>query len=86
VADRVPASPSSSSTPLASFNYTDPKPFVDPIGEDFFNILLGPLAFVINIQAGDHPEDKKEAISANFVRSHSPEVAHTLSPRAVISG
>ena len=47
---------------------------------------LGPLAFVINIQAGDHPEDKKEAISANFVRSHSPEVAHTLSPRAVISG
>jgi hypothetical protein len=40
VADRVPASSSSSSTPLAFFNYTDPKPFVDPIAEAFFNILL----------------------------------------------
>ena len=41
MADRVPASPSSSSTPLASFHYTDLQPFVDPIGEDFLNTLLG---------------------------------------------
>ena len=40
MADRIPASSSSSSTPLASFNYTDAKPAVDPVGEEFFNILL----------------------------------------------
>jgi hypothetical protein len=40
VADRVPASSASSATALASFNYTAAKPSVDPIGDDFFNILL----------------------------------------------
>jgi hypothetical protein len=41
VADRISASPFSSSTPLASFKYTDAKPAVDPVEEEFFNILLG---------------------------------------------
>jgi hypothetical protein len=27
--------------PTGPFHYTDPKPFVDPIGEEFLNILLG---------------------------------------------
>jgi N-methylhydantoinase B/oxoprolinase/acetone carboxylase alpha subunit len=40
VADRIPAYSSCSSTPLASFNYTDAKRTVDPIGEEFFNSLL----------------------------------------------
>jgi hypothetical protein len=42
VADRVPASSASSSTAprIASFNYPDAKPFVDPVGQDFFNSLL----------------------------------------------
>jgi hypothetical protein len=44
VADRVPASSSSSATRLAP-NYTDPKPFVDLIDENFFNILLNGESF-----------------------------------------
>jgi hypothetical protein len=43
VADRIRASSASSSTSLDPFHYTDPKPFRDPIGEVFFNILLGEL-------------------------------------------
>jgi hypothetical protein len=40
VADRIPASSSSSATPLASAHYTIAKPSVDPYKEEFFNILL----------------------------------------------
>jgi integrase-like protein len=41
VADRILASSAASSTSLASFHYSDPKPFRDLIAEVFFNILLG---------------------------------------------
>jgi len=42
VADRILASPSSSSTQLASFHYTDEKRTVDPIEEGFLTTLQGP--------------------------------------------
>jgi len=43
VAGQIPASSASSSTALATFNYTDQLRSVDPIKEEFFNILLGEL-------------------------------------------
>jgi hypothetical protein len=41
VADHVPASSASSATSPPSLNYTDAKPAVDPITEEFLNSLLG---------------------------------------------
>jgi hypothetical protein len=40
VADRIHASSSASSTHPPSLNYTDAERAVDPVGEEFFNILL----------------------------------------------
>jgi len=40
VADRIHASSSASSTQPTSLNYTDAERAVDPVGEEFFNILL----------------------------------------------
>jgi enoyl-CoA hydratase/carnithine racemase len=59
VADRIPAYSSCSSTPLASFNYTDAKRAVDPIGEEFLNSLLdveAPMIAAVNGPALIHAE------------------------------
>jgi hypothetical protein len=40
VADHVPASSASSATSPPALNYTDAKPAVDPITEEFLNSLL----------------------------------------------
>jgi len=45
-----PHLPLPSSTPLASFHYTDLRPFVDPIGEDFLNTLEDFLAHIVTEQ------------------------------------
>ena len=55
MAYHIPASPASSSTPLASFHYTQTEPFVDLIGEGTISGKIAKDLFEIVWQQGGDP-------------------------------